>query len=94
MGVPSRNGDPREHNWEALPHPRQEPTPAETGPRPFRPSPAPVSPPGSWCSRPPVGPRPPVPGEGAAALRTEPGSGSPGNQDWKAGRGLKVGAGL
>ena len=36
MGVPSRNGDPREHNWEALPHPRQEPTPAETGPRPCR----------------------------------------------------------
>ena len=44
MGVPSRNGDPREHNWEALPHPRQEPTPAETGPRPAPPGSAPPLP--------------------------------------------------
>ena len=39
MGVPSRNGDPREHNWEALPHPRQEPNPAPRhpgSPRPCR----------------------------------------------------------
>ena len=28
MGVPSRSVDPREHNWEALPYPRQEPNPA------------------------------------------------------------------
>ena len=27
MGVPSCNGNPREHNWEPLPHPRHEPTP-------------------------------------------------------------------
>ena len=44
MGVPSRNGDPREHKWEALPHPCQEPTPAETGPRPAPPGLAPPLP--------------------------------------------------
>ena len=25
MGIPSRNGDPQQHIWKALPHPRQEP---------------------------------------------------------------------
>lgn len=34
MGVPSRHGDPREDNGEALPHPRQEPTPAPRRPAP------------------------------------------------------------
>ena len=34
MGVPSRNGDPREDNGEPLPHPRYEPTRATTGPPP------------------------------------------------------------
>ena len=39
MGIPSRNGDPQQHIWKALPHPRQEPTPAlcrPGSPRPFR----------------------------------------------------------
>lgn len=34
MGVPSRHGDPREDNGEALPYPRQEPTPAPRRPAP------------------------------------------------------------
>lgn len=34
VGVPSRHGDPREDNGEALPHPRQEPTPAPRRPAP------------------------------------------------------------
>ena len=38
MGIPSRNGDPRQNIWKALPHPRQEPTPAANGPPP-RPAP-------------------------------------------------------
>ena len=32
MGIPSRNGDPQQHIWKALPHPCQEPTPAANGP--------------------------------------------------------------
>ena len=44
MGIPSRNGDPQQHIWKALPHPRQEPTPAETGPRPAPPGFAPPLP--------------------------------------------------
>ena len=38
MGIPSRNGDPQQHIWKALPHPCQEPTPAANGPPP-RPAP-------------------------------------------------------
>src|SRR5574337_1888226 len=34
VGVPSRHGDPREDNGEALPQPRQEPTPAPRRPAP------------------------------------------------------------
>ena len=34
MGVPSRHGDPREDHGEALPQPRQEPTPARRRPAP------------------------------------------------------------
>ena len=34
MGIPSRNGDPQQHIWKALPHLRQEPTPAANGPPP------------------------------------------------------------
>ena len=37
MGIPSRNGDPQQHIWKALPHTRQEPTPAANGP-PHRPA--------------------------------------------------------
>ena len=39
MGIPSRNGDPQQHIWKALPHPRQEPNPAPRhpgSPRPCR----------------------------------------------------------
>lgn len=32
MGVPSRHGDPREDNGEALPHPRQERPPPRAAP--------------------------------------------------------------
>ena len=34
MGIPSRNGDPQQHIWKALPHPCQETTPAANGPPP------------------------------------------------------------
>ena len=61
VGVPSRHGDPREDHGEALPQPRQEPTPA-----PRRPAPAmlPVPSQPQWGSpehnwdRPPSPPRP------------------------------------
>ena len=46
MGIPSRNGDPQQHIWKALPHPRQEPTPTANGtpPRPAPPGFAPALP--------------------------------------------------
>ena len=50
MGIPSRNGDPQQHIWKALPHPRQEPTPTANGtpPRPAPPGFAPALPGSRW----------------------------------------------
>ena len=51
MGIPSRNGDPQQHIWKALPHPRQEPTPTANGtpPRPAPPGfPRPCRAPGGF----------------------------------------------
>src|SRR5574337_1748281 len=52
VGVPSRHGDPREDNGEALPQPPQEPTPPPRPPPPPHPPGAPPTPRGSPAPKP------------------------------------------